>query len=339
MDGRVFRKSIFALLLIGAAIAPAWCVAEQPPLVWPPEPAKARIEHVREFSRAEDLGIARGFWDRVKDLLFGEPENRLVRPMAVAAGDGAVYVADPGAQGIHRFDIPGGRYDLIAGPDGRALPSPVGVAWCNGEVFATDSSLGQVFLIRPGAKTAEPMALADKLIQPTGIACDPVAGLIYVADTAAHRIKVFRRDGTLVSVIGRRGKGEGEFNFPTFLWRSPEGEIYVTDSLNFRIQVLDGQGHFVGMFGRLGAGSGEAVRQKGVATDSYGHVYVVDALFHAFQIFDESGRFLLGVGAQGAGRGEFWLPAGIFISGDNLIYVADSYNRRIQMFRYVGGEQ
>jgi DNA-binding beta-propeller fold protein YncE len=43
------------------------------------------------------------------------------------------------------------------------------------------------------------------------------------------------------------------------------------------------------------------------------------------------------VGGLGQDRGEFWLPAGIYISADDTIYVADAYNRRVQVFRYVGG--
>jgi sugar lactone lactonase YvrE len=31
------------------------------------------------------------------------------------------------------------------------------------------------------------------------------------------------------------------------------------------------------------------------------------------------------------------LPTGIFISENDTIYVADSYNRRVQVFRYIGG--
>ena len=151
-------------------------------------------------------------------------------------------------------------------------------------------------------------------------------------------MKVFRRAAGglfLDSVLGQRGAGPGEFNFPTYLWWGNDARLYVSDALNFRIQMFDGDGRVVGQFGRLGDGSGDAARQKGVATDSLGHVYVVDSLFHAFQIFDAKGDFLLGVGNRGGDPGEFWLPTGIFIDQD-LIYVADSYNSRIQVFQHMG---
>ena len=312
--------------------------------VWPPAPAKARIEFVKAFSRAEDLGIAKGFFARFKDFIFGEVESRIVRPMAVVSGGGVIYVADPGAKGVHRFDTTGGDYALIAGPNSEPLPSPVGLArGAGGAVYVTDSKLAQVFVIRPGAKEAVPLPLAENLKQPTGIAFDAASDRLYVADTTAHRVAVFDHNGTLVGQIGQRGVGDGEFNFPSYLWLTPQGRLHVTDSLNFRIQTFDirgQQGRFIASFGRQGDSTGEAARPKGVATDRYGHVYIVDALFHVFQIFDEMGQLLLPVGELGHERGEFWLPTGIFIDSEgdsDMIYIADSYNRRVQVLRYVGG--
>lgn len=332
------RTACIALLLV--AFQSARALAEQPQeqQVWPPGPAQPRVEFIKTFSRAADLGIEKGFFARLKDFIFGEAEERIVRPMAVVTSGGLLYVADPGARGVHRFDTAAGGYDLITAADEAPLPSPVGLArGAAGEVYVTDSRLAQVFVIRPGAKAAVPLRLEVKLKQPTGIAFDAASGRLYVVDTGAHRVHIFERDGTLAGSLGRRGTGDGEFNYPTYLWRTPQGRLYVTDSLNFRIQVFDARGQFAGKFGRQGDGTGDAARQKGVAVDRHGHVYVVDALFHAFQIFDATGHLLLPVGDRGHERGEFWLPTGIFIDDDDTIYIADSYNQRIQVLRYIGG--
>ena len=328
-----------ALAIMAGALAADAEAPAGPPPVWPPAPDKARVEFVKTFSRAEDLGIGKGFFARLKDFVFGESETRIVRPMAVVAGGGVIYVADPGARGVHRFDTAGSNYELITAPDGAPLPSPVGLArGAGGEVFVTDSKLAQVFVIAAGAKEAKPLHLAIPLKQPTGIAFDAAAGKLYVVDTLEHRIDVFDRGGALLAQIGSRGTDDGEFNFPTFICLTPQGGLYVTDSLNFRVQAFDAQGRFFAKFGRQGDSTGDAARQKGVAIDRYGHIYIVDALFHAFQIFDEAGRLLLPVGTMGRDRGEFWLPTGIFIEQDSdTIYVADSYNQRIQVLRYVGG--
>lgn len=334
------RRSDFALLLClalaGCAVAPAQ-VPQQVPLVWPEEPDAPRIAFMRTIARPGDLGIAKGFLERVGEWIFGASEERILRPMAVLAAKGVVYVADPGVKGVHRFDSAAGRYDVVRREGGLPLQSPVGLAaGSDGEVYVTDSALAAVFVIRPGTDVAVKLAL-PALQQPTGIVFDRESGRLLVVDTKAHRVNAFNRDGTLHTSFGQRGAGEGEFNYPTQIWRDSRGHLFVTDSLNFRIQVLDAQGRFLRKFGQVGDGPGDFMRHKGLATDSFGHVYIVDALLHAMQIFDASGRLLLSVGDLGHGRGEFWLPAGLYIGDDDTIYVADSYNQRIQVFRYIGG--
>lgn len=306
--------------------------------VWPAAPDEPRITYVRSIRAPDDLGIAKGLLAQLGDLVFGRTEDRLVRPMAVVEAGGMLYVADPGARGVHRFDSAHGKYDLVSGPDGAALPSPVGLAkGTGGEIYVADSKLAQILLIEPGGREARPLRLAAPLSQPTGISFDAAARRLVVVDTGAHCLRVFDAEGALVETIGRRGQGAGEFNFPTHVWWSAPDRLYVTDALNFRVQILSGRGLVLGGFGRHGDGSGDLSLQKGVATDRFGHVYVVDSHFHAVQVFDEGGRFLLSVGGLGQAPGEFWLPTGIFIGDDDQIYVADSYNQRIQVFRYIGG--
>jgi len=333
-----------ASLALATACVVAACSSAQPitvdqaPLTWPEQvDEKARVEFVRAVSRPEDFDIRKGFFQRFGEFLFGEVDAKLVRPMAVVAVNDAVFVADPGSKGVHRFDLKGGRYDLITAEREAPLPSPVGLAvGADGEVYVADSALSRVLVIRPGAREAVPLDL-PMLRQPTGLAFDRKTGRLFVSETAEHRIRVFGRGGTEVATFGTRGTEEGEFNFPTYLWLDKRGRLFVTDSLNYRVQVFGEDGKFEREFGRAGDAAGDFLRQKGVATDSFGHVYVVDGLFGALLIYDEGGRLLLSIGNLGQARGEFWLPAGIFIGDDDRIYVADAYNGRIQIFRYIGG--
>ena len=325
------------LLLAACASAPP-TVVDQSPLLWPDAAGEpARVTFVKAFTRPADIGIEKGFLQRLAEFVLGPTDARLVRPMAVVAVKGVVFVADPGAKGVHRFDPQAGRYDLIVAEADMPLLSPVGLAvGADGEVYVTDSVMAAVLVIRPGAEVAAPLPL-PKMRQPTGVAYDRAGGRLFVADTTAHRVNVFGRDGSLQASLGRRGDGDGEFNYPTYLWRDGRGRLYVADSLNFRIQVFDEDGRFLGKFGKAGDGMGDFMRQKGVATDSFGHVYIVDALASALLIHDQAGRLLLSIGSLGQGRGEFWLPAGIYIGEDDQIYVADAYNSRVQVFRYIGG--
>lgn len=309
-------------------------------VIWPPAPEPARIGYVSQFSNARDLGIRGGALTWLQRLVFGNQQIALVRPMAVLRDGDKIYVADPGVYGVHRFDKARGRHTLIRRAKDAPLPSPVALALGrDGQVYVSDSVLGQILTIPADGDVATPLPVDSELHQPTGLAFDPVAGELLVADTAAHNIAVFDEQGHFLRSLGSRGDGDGEFNFPTLLWRDNNGRLYVTDSMNFRTQIFDTGGNFLGKFGRHGDGTGNMARQKGVATDSSGHIYVVDALFHAVQIFNPDGQYLLTVGMQGHGPGEFWLPAGIFIDAEDRLYIADAYNRRVQVFRYIGGAE
>lgn len=328
-----------AVVLAGCASAPSRLAEPSATLVWPPPPEPARLAFVQALERPEDLEISKSVWRRVFEFVFGETDERLIRPMAVVASAELLYVADPGAHGVHRFNLAKREYDILRRDDDEGLPSPVGLAAGSaGEVFVADSALAELFVADAGARIVRPFPLGEKPLQPTGLAFDPKAQELFVADTAAHEIKIYGRDGQLRRRLGKRGDGDGQFNFPTLLWREPGGRLFVTDSLNFRIQMFDADGSYLGRFGRPGNATGTLARPKGVATDRHGHVYVIDSLFHAMQIFDTGGRLLLNVGQQGQKTGDFWLPAGIFAGPQDTIYVADSYNRRVQVFRYVGGE-
>ena len=123
----------FAALLLasGCATPPPVTVPDKQAAtqVWPEPPAEPRIAYVRSFSRPADLGIQKGFFERLAEFFVGASDAHLVRPMAVIeTRDGTLCVADPGAKAVQCFDVQRGRYRFIQGPADQPLPSPVGLA-------------------------------------------------------------------------------------------------------------------------------------------------------------------------------------------------------------------
>jgi DNA-binding beta-propeller fold protein YncE len=215
--------------------------------------------------------------------------------------------------------------------------APAGLALgTGGDLFVADAELGVV--VRLDAK-GEPRAVIGRgvLKRPTGLARDASTGLLFVADTYAHDIKVFDPSGALVRVIGRRGEGDGEFNFPTHL-AFTQGELYVTDTLNSRVQVFSAEGEVLNRkFGKRGLYLGNLVRPKGVGVDSEGNVYVVESYYDSLLVFSGQGEFLLPIGGTGTGTGRFYLPAGVWVDAKNRVFVADMFNGRVVLFQFLGG--
>lgn len=343
----MIRRIALAILIIALQCVVVGC-ASSPPVspfegsgaIWPAPPEAARITFVTEFTGSSDLGIRKSAWERLLSLAVGGSEDRMSRPMAVAATlDGnVVYVADPDAHCVHRYDLERGRYKCLAAAD-ESVVSPIGLAVTNaGHLYVSDSQHGRLLQMAEGGKELEQFAVDVALEQPTGLFWDEDAERLLVTDTMQQLVMAVDAQGQHLATLGERGNREGQFNFPTYLWIDDAGELLVTDSLNFRMQRFDSQRNFLHMFGRNGDQPGDLARPKGVAVDTFGHIYVIDALFHAMQVFDRDGRWLLSVGRQGQDPGEFWLPNGIFVTADNTIFVADSYNKRVQVFRYVGTE-
>jgi len=309
------------------------------PIVWPDPPAEPRIRYVQSLSGPQDAGIAKSFFGRLAEALFGRTGEYFIRPTGVAERDGVLYVADPGSQAIWIFDRPDQRFIKVERIGKTPLVSPVAVAvGPDGGVFVADSALGKVFLLdRKGSLLRT--AAEDGLERPAGLAYDSATGRLYIADSLAQQIAVYDAAGARILAWGKRGSGQGDFNHPTHLFLGRSGTLLVTDALNFRVQAFNRDGQFLWQVGRQGDGSGDFAGPKGVAEDSRGHVYVVDALFDAVQIFERDGTFLLGFGERGVRPGHFWLPGGIFITGTDRIYVADSYNQRVQVFDFLGGSK
>lgn len=342
-----------ALLIAGCADTPKVFslanVTQGAPKVWPAPPEQPRYRYVGELTGEENFRHeneeARGAAVKMFEWLVGLASggrDRIVlqRPQSgMVDAEGRVYVTDVSRGAVYVFDKPAGKLEVWSMARGSAnFLSPIGIAQgAQGEILVADADLHSVFRLD---KKGNPVGEfgRDVLKRPTGLARDAQRGLIYVADTHSHDIKVFGDDGVLLEVIGRRGEADGEFNFPTHL-AFAAGQLYVTDTLNSRIQVFDTDGKAVAKFGERGLYVGNLVRPKGVAVDSENNIYVIESFYDNLLVFDSTGRTLLALGGTGKEIGQFYLPSGVWTDSRDQIYVADMFNGRILVLQFLGGSR
>ena len=302
-------------------------------LQWPFLPQKAKATYLYTLLGFSESGSA------VKTLVYGrgaKEANSFILPVAVAVGtDGRMAVADMGRRCVHLYLPAKKRYVRLYGGENTRMSSPVSVVFDDAlQIYVSDSA-GQILMFESDGtfRSSITRAGAEPLKRPTGLAYSGARKMLFAVDTLAGKVYAFHSGGELAYAFGERGEGNGQFNFPTHIFRSAEGTLYITDSLNFRIAMFDETGAFLGAFGHHGDGSGDLAMPKGVAVDRDGAVYVVDGIFDNVQLFNREGSFLLTIGGRGVDFGEFWLPSGITIDDSGLLYVCDTYNRRVQVFQ------
>ena len=101
---------------------------------------------------------------------------------------------------------------------------------------------------------------------------------LYVLDAERGRIHKFGADGEALSVFGRYGAGDGEFDMDAAdIVIDARGNIFIADTGNHRIVQFDSAGKFVRSFGRKGRGNGEFTKPMALATLPTGEILVKDA--------------------------------------------------------------
>ena len=346
-------RQLSSALLVGLILLllplPGW-TSKAKPKTDEPGPPELELEggrklvYERSFGSEREVKPKRGFWNRLVDVIAGEPDfKNLVRPYSIVTDSrGRIIVTDPGAGGVHIFDFAQQKYKFLErrGKEKDAMLGPQCVAVdAQDNIYITDSETGKIFVYNSNGKYERVIGSLrggeGYFKRPTGIAVDSAAQRIYVTDTLRDQIFMLDMQGNILQTIGKRGDGNLEFNFPTEL-RLDGPDLIVVDAMNFRVQVLGRDGSFRYAIGKIGDSTGDLFRPKGIGVDSENDLYIVDGLWGVVQVFDRQGELLYYFGGRGTSAGQFQLPTGLFIDHDDRIFVVDSYNRRIQVFRYFG---
>ncbi len=255
------------------------------------------------------------------------------------AADSTLYVAQPNAHVIVRFDavtgaLLGGFGSYGAGNGQFAYPRGVAVA-PNGTIYVADKENHRIQYFSASGQYQGQWGSSGEgngqFISPSAVA---VArdGSVYVADYDLHRIQRFSATGQFLSKWGSHGSGDGQFANPVNIEIAPDGTIYVADEQNHRIQRFSATGQFIAKWGANGQADSQFNGLRDVAVSSDDSMYVVDLGNARIQQLAKTGLFLRKWGSAGTGNGQFFTPEGIGVAPNGNVYVADSGNHRIQRF-------
>ncbi len=276
---------------------------------------------------------------------IGQTGKPMRKPYGLAVSKGKVYVSDPPARMIRKYDFAENEYLEIGrkGNNDELLQKPFGLDIDdNGNIYVLDRTAGNIKIF--DEKGVLIKILGDRKLydMPTGLAVNNAGTRVYVSDTGGvtserHHILEFDvASGEVLKHIGLRGSGEGELNLPKGLALSNNNELYVVDSGNFRIMIFDPDtGKTLRSFGSIGRKAGQFSRPKSIDVCANGIVMVSDAAFGNLQLFNEKGELLMFIGSRGnkLEPATYMLSSGVACDEDGRLFFADQFFRKIDVFR------
>jgi sugar lactone lactonase YvrE len=165
-------------------------------------------------------------------------------PYGVALLDDKVYIS--AKDGIYVFEADGGafvkRIGNGQGADAGQFNFPNGIAADpdTDTIFVTDTLNRRIVALTSDGQVKWMLGTPDVAGQitspfslPRGITVKD--GLLYISDTFAHEIMVLDEDGQLLAIMGERGTGDTQFNFPEGLASKSDRVLYIVDRGNNRV--------------------------------------------------------------------------------------------------------
>jgi sugar lactone lactonase YvrE len=243
---------------------------------------------------------------------------------------------NPYRAGVSWGRLPQGRKwgstaSVTTAPDGtiwvadRCGNSGAGGTTCGG----ASASVNPIFQFDPSGTLLKAFG-AGMFVSPHKLAVDR-DGYLWLADNGGQQVFKLAQDGKVLLTLGKKGiggSGLDEFDAPTDVAISPNGDIFVADGHsgggtstgNARIMKFDKDGKLLLTWGKKGMGPGEFDVIHTLAFDSRGRLFVGDRQNNRIQIFDQNGTFI-------AQWFQFGRPSGVYIDKNDVIYVADSESR------------
>lgn len=276
------------LMLAGCASAPRG-IPQAPDMgrVWPLPPDQARVAWLHQIQVPADAGISKRGLGRFLSVFTGK--------------------------------APAPR-----------IEEPVGIyADTSGWLMVADTGLQVVHLYNLKARTyTQAFQIPDgRLASPVGVAYDPEAGRVYVADSIRNHIYVYDTDGMYVGYFGA-----GLNRISGLFWDARGKRLIAADTGNHRVLVFNAKGERTQTIGERGDGPGQFNFPTHVTVDGDGQIIVTDTLNFRVQVLSAEGEPVRQVGRLGRWLGNFSKPKGVAVNGDGHLFVVDGIFDVVQLF-------
>lgn len=271
-------------------------------------------------------------------LIYGDFDNSLDKPMDVAKVGEFLYVTDTNNKRVQMFDLAGTpitRFGKEGSGPGQ-FKFPYGVAGDkNGNVYVADLYNGNISIFEPKGKFIRYFKVQNKkdsLKSPGGIRI--FNDKLYVTDIQLNKVFKFDLNGKKLLEITYATNVKDGIKAPNAVTIDKDSNIFVADSGNQRVVEYDKSGKYIRTINgsKNGTGSSVFVNPRGIAVDSRGILYVVNNLSNIIYGFDSKGVETFHFGTMGDGNDQFYLPNGLFVDENDRVYITDTINQRVALY-------
>ncbi|MDR1506734.1 MAG: 6-bladed beta-propeller [Treponema sp.] len=164
-------------------------------------------------------------------------------------------------------------------------------------------------------------------------------GRLYVSEYRGGRVSVLSADGTWLSYIGSRGRGDGMFVGPQNLAVDEDGYLYVVDYGNRRISKFDPEGNFIFSFGKKEYGFNGLLSPTGIVCLDQ-RVFVADGVYKQIYTFDRNGTYtgmLVEQGLTGPESLRLALGGKLLVADTNRVVLVDPDSSVVTELGAIGG--
>ena len=216
-----------------------------------------------------------------------------------------------------------------------ATPTATATATMTASPTATQPQMPAPPAFEFSTSFGEPWDPATFMNRPRGIALDPTALDVYVADTNNHRIQKYNWNGVLLEQWGTQGGANGQFNGPGGLVVDQQGRLWVADTGNARIQIFDSAGQHLKTLTDVDTGGAilhSFQRPRDVEIDDLGNAWIVDSARNQLMRTKYDGTNGGVFSTQGTSANQLNAPMGLGIAPGNNVWVADTGNGLVKQF-------
>jgi len=168
-------------------------------------------------------------------------------------------------------------------------------------------------------------------------------GNIYVSDTGANLVQIFKQGGEFIKAVGVPETDEARFDKVLGIDVDEKGNITAVDAYTGLIQEVDKEARVRlqvdmkedGKNIAADLGLKEPITLFGIVKPVLspdGRLYLVDNYNDCVEIYTRKGRYVKTFGGKGTADGKFQGPTFAAIGREGQLYVSDCMNARVQVF-------